>query len=292
MDNVYKNLIDIVIKGLALFFGLVVFLFAILGEKVDEYPYIYEFYYNRYLYGDYEESYYFLFLFLFSYIEMLTLFYLRDKTINNVATHIISSIYSFIVTFILYLNIDDCSEEYSCKFSGFVWLLFATEITLLILTYKEKDLRKKLPNKQIFKFKKKQNDNEKNNNDNLNSNQNSTKMQYIEQSNVIITDKRQRMFSHPFSFIGRIRRLEYVISFTLIYMPLSFLLSAITNKDPLAGLIFNIPVLWFITVQGIKRCHDLGKSGWYQLIPFYIFFMLFEEGDIYINKYGPNPKGK
>lgn len=156
-----KNLINTAIKGLGLFFGLVVFLFVVLGEKSDEGYYVYKFYYDYDLYGQYENNFYFAFTFLFSYIEILALFYLRDKTINSVSTHIISGIYSFIVAFILYLNIDyyDSLWEYKkgccLRFSDFIWLFFSIETTLLILTYKEKDLRNILSNKQILKFKKK-----------------------------------------------------------------------------------------------------------------------------------------
>jgi uncharacterized membrane protein YhaH (DUF805 family) len=43
--------------------------------------------------------------------------------------------------------------------------------------------------------------------------------------------------------------------------------------------------------QGAKRCHDRGNSGWYLLIPFYVFWMLFADSDIGANEYGLNPKG-
>ena len=43
-------------------------------------------------------------------------------------------------------------------------------------------------------------------------------------------------------------------------------------------------------IIGCKRCHDVGVSGWYQLIPFYVFVLCFEGGDHGINKYGSNPK--
>jgi uncharacterized membrane protein YhaH (DUF805 family) len=52
-----------------------------------------------------------------------------------------------------------------------------------------------------------------------------------------------------------------------------------------------IPIYWFQFAQGAKRCHDRGNSGWYQLIPFYPFWMLFGDSDPGLNKYGMNPKG-
>lgn len=157
-----NNLINTAIKGLGLFFGLVVFLFVVLGEKSDNKYYVYKFYYDDYLFGKYENNFYFAFTFLFSYIEILALFYLRDKTINSVSTHIISGIYSFIVAFILYLNINsEYRDECYLRFSNFIWLLFSIETTLLILTYKEKGLRNILSNKQILKFKKKNEGNQR-----------------------------------------------------------------------------------------------------------------------------------
>ena len=164
MESLNKNnLINTTIKGLGLFFGLVVFLFVVLGEKSDNEYYVYKFYYDDYLFGKYENNFYFAFTFLFSYIEILALFYLRDKTINSVSTHIISGIYSFIVAFILYLNINysEYRDEYYLRFSNFIWLLFSIETTLLILTYKEKGLRNILSNKQILKFKKKNEGNQR-----------------------------------------------------------------------------------------------------------------------------------
>ncbi len=44
--------------------------------------------------------------------------------------------------------------------------------------------------------------------------------------------------------------------------------------------------------QGKKRCNDIGVSGWYQIIPFCIFVLIFKDGEQGENKYGPNPKGR
>lgn len=54
---------------------------------------------------------------------------------------------------------------------------------------------------------------------------------------------------------------------------------------------FPILFFWLIAAQGTKRCHDLGKSGWTQLIPFYNLSLLFTDGVVGENAYGDNPKG-
>ena len=50
-------------------------------------------------------------------------------------------------------------------------------------------------------------------------------------------------------------------------------------------------MLWFLWAQGAKRCHDRGASGWFQIIPFYVFWMLFADSNYGMNEYGANPKG-
>lgn len=104
----------------------------------------------------------------------------------------------------------------------------------------------------------------------------------------------KRMFKHIFSFDGRIRRLEYGLTYlfyTLYSLPINIIpeeeLSAIFV---LLWLMLLAPVLWVLFAQGAKRCHDLGNSGWWQLIPFYLFWMIFQDGEQGNNEYGDNPK--
>ena len=101
------------------------------------------------------------------------------------------------------------------------------------------------------------------------------------------------MFKNPFSFDGRIRRLEYGLSY-LIYIIVILLLNLTMRSvkiESVFSLLIIIPLLWLLLAQGAKRCHDIGNSGWYQLIPLYVFWMLFTDGESGNNKYGPNPKG-
>ena len=105
------------------------------------------------------------------------------------------------------------------------------------------------------------------------------------------------MFKRPFSFHGRIRRLEYGLSILLFYLyavVVGFVLGLITNGNVSEGAIYVclIPGYWFLWAQGAKRCHDRNNTGWYQIIPFYGFWMLFADGDEGENDYGDNPKGK
>ena len=104
--------------------------------------------------------------------------------------------------------------------------------------------------------------------------------------------KKQEMFSNLFSFEGRIRRTEFGIS-VLIYSIVAPFANMLLQSDeaPIIGFSIFIPLLWFQLSQGAKRCHDLGNNGWWQIVPFYLFWLLFQDGQPRLNKYGHNPKG-
>ena len=104
------------------------------------------------------------------------------------------------------------------------------------------------------------------------------------------------MFKNPFSFEGRIARKEYALSY-LIYIAAVFLILMFIGMlvevggDALAsvGMIGFFPLAWFNYAQGAKRCHDVGHSGFFQLIPFYVLWMLFGPSEEGPNKYGADP---
>jgi uncharacterized membrane protein YhaH (DUF805 family) len=100
------------------------------------------------------------------------------------------------------------------------------------------------------------------------------------------------MFKNPFSLKGRIARTEYALS--LISSFVFLLITSSVASDYLHGdFILTITLLcfiWFNLAQGSKRCHDVDQSGIMQIIPFYGFVLIFQEGSYGNNSYGTNPK--
>lgn len=106
------------------------------------------------------------------------------------------------------------------------------------------------------------------------------------------------MFAHPLSFKGRIRRTEYGLSILLHFVLLfvcGFIAGFISRGEDWGRSLMTVmqtPVYIFIVAQGCKRCHDIGNSGWWQLIPFYFIWLLLAEGDTGDNEYGEDPRGR
>lgn len=107
------------------------------------------------------------------------------------------------------------------------------------------------------------------------------------------------MFKEPFSFEGRIRRLEYGIG-TIIHVVATYAIIFFAfiagSGHGVSGIIFLgvlglIPCFWFAIALNTKRCHDRGNSGWFQLIPYYGLFLLFGPGEVGENRFGEDPKG-
>ena len=101
------------------------------------------------------------------------------------------------------------------------------------------------------------------------------------------------MFKNSFSFEGRIRRTEYGLSILIAAAGRVFIIMIASGAGDAANAIYYlliIPVLWFLWAQGAKRCHDVGVSGWYQLIPLLPLYLIFATGNEGSNEYGENPK--
>jgi len=102
------------------------------------------------------------------------------------------------------------------------------------------------------------------------------------------------MFKAPFNFDGRIRRTEYAISLIVFFICLEVIQIITQSNSSLEILnLLQIPLFWFIAAQGVKRCHDVGRAGWWQIIiPIYFFVMVFSNGQKGENEYGLNAKEK
>lgn len=99
------------------------------------------------------------------------------------------------------------------------------------------------------------------------------------------------MFNAIFSFKGRIRRTEYVLT-QIFYGIFLYSIEAISKPEgrEFLALLLLIP-MYILIAQTAKRCHDRGSSGWFMLIPFYGLVLSFFPGDYGPNEYGDNPKG-
>ena len=122
------------------------------------------------------------------------------------------------------------------------------------------------------------------------------------------------MFKAPFSFDGRIRRIEYFLSGIVggIVFSIAWVLGIGTfilgaGMGSAGGSVFGLLIglaalvasMWFSLAQGVKRLHDLDKSGWLILLMFvpivnalFGLYMLFADGTVGHNQYGEDPKNR
>jgi uncharacterized membrane protein YhaH (DUF805 family) len=111
----------------------------------------------------------------------------------------------------------------------------------------------------------------------------------------------QKVKDKLWSSNGRIRRKTYWLRWlltTIIITPaygFGVILLNERDADAYFGfflLFIYLLGLFFLILQGIKRMHDVDKSGWYILIPFYSLILAFTDGTVGQNRYGEDPKGR
>jgi len=95
-------------------------------------------------------------------------------------------------------------------------------------------------------------------------------------------------------FNGRSRRKEYWMFF-LINFIISYTISFIAVFLDIYSLeilstIYSLAVLVPSIAVGVRRMHDVGKSGWYLLIPIYNLILACTDSEAGPNKWGQNPK--
>jgi len=93
-------------------------------------------------------------------------------------------------------------------------------------------------------------------------------------------------------FDGRARRSEYWY-FMLFNYIISFALGFLGGiiKIDFISMVYSLAVLVPSIAVAIRRMHDVGKSGWFMLIPFYNLYLAVQDSEEGDNEYGENPKG-
>jgi hypothetical protein len=92
------------------------------------------------------------------------------------------------------------------------------------------------------------------------------------------------------SSIKRLERKQYIISILLVIF-IDILLDLVL-KDGFFKNFIGYLLLFYLIKVTIARSHDIGKSGWWILIPFYSLYLIFKDGDVGSNKYGRDPKNR
>lgn len=102
---------------------------------------------------------------------------------------------------------------------------------------------------------------------------------------------RKRDSFRPFSFKGRIGRLQLILSYVvgLAWFAIYALSEPALEYNSNIFLLFlacTAVFFWFLYAQCAKRCHDLGKSGAWMFVPFWNVLLFFAEGEKQDNQYG------
>jgi uncharacterized membrane protein YhaH (DUF805 family) len=96
-------------------------------------------------------------------------------------------------------------------------------------------------------------------------------------------------------FTGRARRREYWY-FYLFYLVFALILGGIiglmhlTDHTELITRLYQFAFLLPILAVGVRRMHDVNKSGWYIIVPIYNLILACTDGTHGPNDYGPDPK--
>ncbi len=89
------------------------------------------------------------------------------------------------------------------------------------------------------------------------------------------------------TFAGRATRSEYWF-FYLFYIILYVIGSVVGSSQGSSGLmyLFILPFVIPLWAVGVRRMHDVGKSGWFLLIPIYNLVLLCTASNSGSNSYG------
>ena len=101
-----------------------------------------------------------------------------------------------------------------------------------------------------------------------------------------------KVFKQYSDFSGRARRKEYWMFF--LFNILAFFglgIADVVLQPPFSlAVLYNLAVIIPSIDVGVRRMHDVGKSGWFLLIPIYNLVLAVSPGTVGSNQYGVDPK--
>ena len=100
-----------------------------------------------------------------------------------------------------------------------------------------------------------------------------------------------KAFQNFLNFNGRARRKEYWY-FTLFHVIFAVIIAILSEavQVPLLYSLYFLVALIPALALAIRRMHDVGKSGWFVLVPIYNLILACTDGEKGDNQYGMDPK--
>lgn len=110
---------------------------------------------------------------------------------------------------------------------------------------------------------------------------------------------RERNSFRPFSFSGRIGRLQFLSTVLVTYglwLAVLMVRHLLITEETMTVYNKMMVVLVYISfhvcsAQGVKRCHDIGHTGRFMVVPFHILVLLAKKGCRTDNEYGLISRG-
>jgi len=105
------------------------------------------------------------------------------------------------------------------------------------------------------------------------------------------------VFENYFNFSGRARRKEWFL-FVFLHLIMTFIFYKVNTIIEFAygiEMTYNLVILYSLLVfipliaVTVRRLHDVDKSGWYILVPFYNLVLVWSKGEEGLNNYGEDP---
>jgi uncharacterized membrane protein YhaH (DUF805 family) len=85
--------------------------------------------------------------------------------------------------------------------------------------------------------------------------------------------------------------LRWLIVF-VVNLVVTFLVQAASGGSNIIVMIISLAVGIYMIVMGVRRMHDVDKSGWFILVPIYNLVLFLSDGTPGPNQFGNDPKGR